>query len=614
MYWLSSFYWLCWVTLALAGLVFGAWYQWAKSKEEWRELVVGTESGPIQDLLRSLDEHKRHLLTTGEDLGALRNEIAGKDASLAGLERQLSGKETQLNLSTIELEKVRNHLAGRDRDISQSEKELMEAEAALGDREDQLSAIERGIAEKERLIRDLERGIAGGDGGSADAELAGLNTELKALQDRLADLEQRMTSASAAREQYERELQQAREALAAREKAREEADKRRQTAADRRKNTVVEIERNLQQLAERNDLEERWREVQALLASRTERLRDLRLQVAERDRELALLQGRISNAKAALDTAKIGPADLGEISGLRKLISDRATELSTLRKELKAGRRSIDHLDSELAELKSRHLVLEGAEGEKGQDLKDLARQLAERAAQFTLAEDKLRDVQRTLADKEQKIERLGVDPATRERRLKALREQLDQLARENSDLIELVLTTNRDADRLDSELNAASEKLAEINREIVTFTDTTNRLEDEVKEKTQAKERLDDELTQARRNEKARGDEIKTLEQKIVKLEAEQINLAKTRDEKEAEAARLADQIALIEKVQGLLQVVEDREGSLADLRTQLRKAEEEHSRANEQLTTIRTQHRRVSSLLDELLARLARVKDTLA
>ena len=59
---------------------------------------------------------------------------------------------------------------------------------------------------------------------------------------------------------------------------------------------------------------------------------------------------------------------------------------------------------------------------------------------------------------------------------------------------------------------------------------------------------------------------------------------------------------------------MIEEREGSLADLKAQLRKAEDEHSKINEQLKTVTEQHRRISGLLDELLARLARVKDTLA
>ena len=57
----TSFYWLCWLILAMAGAVFGAWYQWAKSKEEWRDLVEGTETGPLQDLMRGLEDHKRQL-------------------------------------------------------------------------------------------------------------------------------------------------------------------------------------------------------------------------------------------------------------------------------------------------------------------------------------------------------------------------------------------------------------------------------------------------------------------------------------------------------------------------------------------------------------------------
>src|SRR5204863_9874508 len=158
MYWLGSLYWLSWVALALVGAVFGAWYQWAKSREEMRDRVEGLETGPIDNLLRALDEHRRYLLTAGEDLGGLRNEIGAKDAALAGLERQLTGRETALQMATIELEKVRGQLAGRDKDIAALERELMEAEAAIADREDQIAAIEKGIAEKERLIRELERG------------------------------------------------------------------------------------------------------------------------------------------------------------------------------------------------------------------------------------------------------------------------------------------------------------------------------------------------------------------------------------------------------------------------------------------------------------------------
>src|SRR5438477_10023538 len=104
MYWLGSLYWLSWVALALLGAVFGAWYQWAKSREEMRDRTEGIETGPIDNLLRALDEHRRYLLTAGEDLGGLRNEIGAKDVALAGLERQLTGRMAELLVASIELQ------------------------------------------------------------------------------------------------------------------------------------------------------------------------------------------------------------------------------------------------------------------------------------------------------------------------------------------------------------------------------------------------------------------------------------------------------------------------------------------------------------------------------
>jgi len=685
-YTLGNLYYFCWVFLAVAGFAFGAWYYAAKAREDWADVADAVESGPVQDLVRALDENKKYLSAAGENLAELKNELADKQRDLVGVERQLVGKETGLNMATIDLEKVRGQLAAKDKEIGTLEKDLMGAEAGVADREEMLANLDKAIAEKERLSRELERSLSGTQ--TADANTAGeldrLTAELNALKARLKELSDRQTLAKRNLDSRGQEAKDLQEAIAARETAIKDLSGKgaasKESAGQHRKAAQAEKEALNKLHRQIGDVDGKLAETEALTRIREQEIIQIEAQSQDRDRSemeaLRALLARLDGQEAELDREvrglnraigektmhskqleeSVGGVDNaeGKIDLLRREYARREQANRNHRAQIEARERDIQATIKAIREAgksggKNVAMLMEvkslrsGLEAEKlrlAAELREVREALHRNQREEEETKGAVAGIEKALTGREASLKEVKSLQGQREKKLKGLKDKHEVESGLHAELLNGNADLTQQNDRLESELSTANERLAETKTKVDIVGDNLKNLDAELETKVEDKRRTKDEVDAAERAGNARRTDYAKLEKEVATLTAEVEKVEKARKAAEADASRLEVQI------RGLEHNLGERDASLAELKVRtetslkakqskeaeagrlkskvgeldsqvkdlleaIKKAETEQSSITRTLGTTRDEHKKVSAELEELLSRLARVRE---
>lgn len=201
----------------------------------------------------------------------------------------------------------------------------------------------------------------------------------------------------------------------------------------------------------KKQLEESAKELRDKLARAQEQNREARRETAELKRSVQEKEERLSAAEAAL--AAGGGAEGAEAQGVREELAGKEAELLKLRRELEEARASCDQAASEDYELKmeNRRLKEEGEQARsKGEELNRLMKE-----AQVTL--------NRTVREKETRIEALKLEKKELEADLRRAESSLSQQAKQYQQTVE-ELTRARSMDA--SALQMEHERAVKLNQD----------------------------------------------------------------------------------------------------------------------------------------------------
>lgn len=540
--------------------------------------------GQVKDLTEKLNAKETEIKTLNDTITTLKEKIATLEAEKAkdkeayekekaNLEKQVQDAKDSLTTKETELNSIKEELKTANNDLA-AEK------AKTSGLTEQVKAKDEKIADLEKQIADLKK-KAEEAGNNNTTIIKEKETIIEKLTSEKAELEKQLATEKAKNEMLEKQITDLNKKA---DKASEDLNNAKTKISDLEKQLAVEQEKN-------KTLTEQLNKITTDLDAKTKEVETLNKTVTDLKAQIAKITAEQAKDKEACEKAK---AELQEkLDKANQELTTKNTELDNIKKELEQAKKDLAAEQAKNAGLTEKTKAQEEKIAGLEEQLKALQGKLDKADTDLKAANEKIAELEKELAAKDAdnknltaQVEKLGKDLEAKTTEVNNLNAKIVELEKQVSEKTAKGEADAKEIERLKNELadlKAQLEKkntdVENLNNQIVTLKETIKTLEGEKTELTNNVTRLEKEAKELK-------DKVDSLNEKILKLVEENATLKETNKN-------------LNEKVTNLEKDKVNLEKDKTDLQEALKKSEEDKAKLEEEKKALEVQ---VSKLREDL------------
>ena len=487
--------------------------------------------GQVKDLTEKLNAKETEIKTLNDTITTLKEKIATLEAEKAkdkeayekekaNLEKQVQDAKDSLTTKETELNSIKEELKTANNDLA-AEK------AKTSGLTEQVKAKDEKIADLEKQIADLKK-KAEEAGNNNTTIIKEKETIIEKLTSEKAELEKQLATEKAKNEMLEKQITDLNKKA---DKASEDLNNAKTKISDLEKQLAVEQEKN-------KTLTEQLNKITTDLDAKTKEVETLNKTVTDLKAQIAKITAEQAKDKEACEKAK---AELQEkLDKANQELTTKNTELDNIKKELEQAKKDLAAEQAKNAGLTEKTKAQEEKIAGLEEQLKALQGKLDKADTDLKAANEKIAELEKELAAKDAdnknltaQVEKLGKDLEAKTTEVKTLTDRVTELEKQVSEKTAQGVADKAEIERLKAELAELKNKLQtksdeadKLSKEIVTLKETVKTLEGEKTELTNNVTRLEKEVTTLKETIKTSTEKITELEKENAGLKADNKNL----------------------------------------------------------------------------------------